>query len=325
MRISENSTRFLGQSMLFFFSIESFRELNEISRSENALLLLHWELSRIERDFSVRECSSISILRKSENKTRFLDHRIIFFFSIENISEFSEIARKVNALLFLNWEYQRIQHDFSFRECSSVPPLRISEYSTRFLGQRMLYFFSIENIREFNENTRSENALLFLHWEYPRIQRVYRWQNSRLFSIENIREFHEIFRSENALLFLHWENPRIQRHFLVRKCFTFSPLRISENSTKILGQRMLYYFFIENIRKFYEISRSENALLFFHWEYSRIQRDFSFRECSTVSPLRISENLIRFLGQWMLNFFSIENIREFNEISRSENALLFLH
>ena len=151
LRISENSTRFLGQSMLFFFSIESFRELNEISRSENALLLLHWELSRIERDFSVRECSSISILRKSENKTRFLDHRIIFFFSIENISEFSEIARKVNALLFLFWEYQRIQHDFSFRECSSVPPLRISEYSTRFLGQRMLYYLSIENIRELNE------------------------------------------------------------------------------------------------------------------------------------------------------------------------------
>ena len=124
----------------------------------------------------------------------------------------------------------------------------------------------------------------------------------------------------------------------VRECSTISLFRYSEKEN-------LYYFSIEKIREFNEMSRKENAVLFLACENARIQRDVSIRECFAIYSLRKSEISTRCLskkmlfsfsienseistsclGKRMLYYFSIKKICESNEIPRLENALLFLN
>ena len=49
---------------------------------------------------SVRECSAISRLRKSENSARCLVKRMLYYFSIEKIGEFNEISRLIKYVIF---------------------------------------------------------------------------------------------------------------------------------------------------------------------------------------------------------------------------------
>ena len=108
--------------MLYYISIEKIWEFNEMSQFKNVLLLLHRENQRIQRDVSVKERSTISLLRKSENSTRCFSKRMLFYFSIEKIvnlirclgwrmlyyiaiekiQKFNEMFYLENAILFLN-------------------------------------------------------------------------------------------------------------------------------------------------------------------------------------------------------------------------------
>ena len=192
---------------------------------------------------------------------------MLFYFSNENIREFNEISRSENSLIFILWEYPRIQLDFSVSECSTISTLRISENLPRLLSRDLQLNLWIDSFCI---------EIKILHWICN--------------SIEKIRGLNEISRSENSLIFFHWEYPWIQWDFSVRECSSVTQMRISGNFTRFLGQRMLYYFLIENFRELNEISLSKNALLFLYWEISRIKRDYWVRDCSSISLLRISEN-----------------------------------